>query len=63
VQQFARSIAALGEADTEAVQIVIRRGHDVEPLRASDPTQELPQLALGETGADDRAVQCRVELP
>ena len=63
VQQFARPIAARGEPDAEAVQIVVRRGHDVEPLAASDPAQDLPQLALGETGADDRAVQCRVQLP
>ena len=63
VQQFARTIAARGEPDAEAVQLVVRRGHDIEPVSASDPTQDLPQLALGETGADDRAVQCRVQLP
>ena len=63
VQQFARPIAALGEPDAEAVQLVVRRGGDRQPFAARDPTQDLPQLALAETGADDRAVQCRVQLP
>ena len=32
VQQFARPIAPRGEPDAEAVQIVVRRGRDVEPV-------------------------------
>ena len=63
VQQFARPVAALGEPDAQAVQLVVRRGGDRQPFAARDPTQDLPQLALAEAGADDRAVQCRVQLP
>ena len=47
VQQFARPIAALGEPDAEAVQIVIRRGRDVEPLRRARSGARSPAARPG----------------
>ena len=59
VQQFARSIVAAGQGDGGAVQFVV----GAVPRRQLQLLHNLPQIAGGQAGADDRAMQVGVEFP
>src|SRR5205085_2310575 len=59
VQQLGGTIVLLGELDRLLVQPVIRRLRGVEPALGKDS----PQFGGRKTGADDRAVQRRRQLP